>query len=98
MKPASSPPLRLRRLPQQPDLPLEVAEILEALVDAGEPDVRHVVRRLQLLQDVHPDLLARRLRRNPAPRLLTPLERRQPPSAPETFAPATDRHPLVGQA
>jgi len=42
---------------QQAHLPLKIPEVLEALVDAREPDVGHVVERLQLLEHGQSHLL-----------------------------------------
>src|SRR5437879_5802456 len=45
-------------LQEHPELPLEVGDLLEVLVDAGVPDVRDLVELLQLREDLEPDLLA----------------------------------------
>src|SRR5207244_12001980 len=50
---------RLALLQQQAELALEVRDLLEILVDAGEPHVGHLVELLELGQDLEPDVLAR---------------------------------------
>src|SRR5882724_3379349 len=51
-------PLGRRRLLQQADLPLEVGEVLEALVDRGEAQVGHGVEGPQLVEHGLADRLA----------------------------------------
>src|SRR5579884_2095258 len=53
--------LRRRRLLEHPDLPLEVAQILEPLVHGREAHVRHRVEGPQALEHRQADLLARHL-------------------------------------
>ncbi len=55
---ASSAPLGSGRLLQLPDLAFEVREILEALVDRGEPQVRNRIEPTQALEDRHADAIA----------------------------------------
>src|SRR5207248_8646882 len=58
-------PSPLSRTGEQARLPLEVADVAEPLVDAGEPHVRDPVELTEPLEDGDADLLAGRL---PAPR------------------------------
>src|SRR5437763_225625 len=53
--------LGLGRLAEQADLPFEVTDILEALVDAGEAQVRHLVQAPEPVEHGDADLLAARL-------------------------------------
>src|SRR5215210_5925863 len=55
-------PLRLGRLLEHRDLALEVGDVLEALVDGREPQVRDGVDRLQALEHRETDAFARDLR------------------------------------
>src|SRR5438874_7522369 len=50
---------RLALLQQQPELALEVRDLLEVLVDAGEAHVGHLVELLELREHLEPDVLAR---------------------------------------
>ena len=62
------------RLAQRGDLPLEVVQRVERPVDAGEPQVGHLVELAQRPEDRQADLVARHLGRAPGPDgLLDPL-------------------------
>src|ERR671937_403513 len=55
-------------------LPLEVGDLLEVLVDAGEPEVGDLVEVPELSEDLDADLLGADLRSLPAEPLLDPVD------------------------
>src|SRR5690349_15962522 len=57
--------LLFARRAQRRDLALEVTQRVEGAVDAGEPQVRHLVQVAQRTEDGQPDLVARHLGRAP---------------------------------
>ena len=58
------------RLGQESDLALEVSEVLEALIDTGEPDIGHLVKTLESLEYGYAEILSRHDRIAPASQVI----------------------------